>query len=105
MEIIRFFVTSIAYKFFSVPNFKESIQEESEAKPDEPEPQVEVEDPADLMFARWLCREKKIAVIPLTAFYSTNEDKHANDKMIRVCFFKKEETLNKAKKVLDKLSQ
>ncbi|EFO99396.1 hypothetical protein CRE_22373 [Caenorhabditis remanei] len=100
-----FFMLADYSKIKNFPNFKESIQEESEAESDEPEPQVEVEDPADLMFARWLCREKKIAVIPLTAFYSTNEDKHANDKMIRVCFFKKDETLNKAMKVLDKLSQ
>ncbi|KAF1746616.1 hypothetical protein GCK72_023073 [Caenorhabditis remanei] len=67
--------------------------------------QKESDDPADLLFTRWLCREKKLAVIPLTAFFSTPEMKHSNNNMVRICFFKKVETLDNAKKILDMFAQ
>ncbi|KAK6021539.1 kynurenine--oxoglutarate transaminase domain protein [Ostertagia ostertagi] len=44
-------------------------------------------DPLDFRFARWLCREKKLAVIPPSAFYS-DEYKATNETMIRLCFMK-----------------
>uniref|UniRef100_A0A8R1DZ23 Aminotran_1_2 domain-containing protein n=1 Tax=Caenorhabditis japonica TaxID=281687 RepID=A0A8R1DZ23_CAEJA len=61
-------------------------------------------DPDDFVFSRWLCREKKLAVIPPSAFYSKRESKLENSNMIRLCYFKKNETLEAAEKILQKLS-
>ncbi|CAI5454947.1 unnamed protein product [Caenorhabditis angaria] len=61
------------------------------------------EDPADFIFSRWLCREKKLAVIPPTAFYSEPEMKNKNDHLVRLCYFKKDETLEAAEKILKEL--
>lgn len=47
-------------------------------------------------FAVWLVREHGVAVIPLSAFYHD----HHNQKLVRVCFAKKEETLAKAAEIL-----
>ncbi|VDK53664.1 unnamed protein product [Anisakis simplex] len=44
-------------------------------------------DPLDFRFVRWMCREKNLAMIPPSAFYS-NQFKSDNDHMVRVCFFK-----------------
>jgi methionine aminotransferase len=51
-----------------------------------------ISDLPDLEFAQWLTREHGVATIPLSAFYSNKKD----DKLIRFCFAKKEETLNNA---------
>ncbi|CAJ0934504.1 unnamed protein product, partial [Mesorhabditis belari] len=56
-------------------------------------------DPIDFHFVRWLCKEKKLATIPPSAFYSP-EHKHENANLIRTCFFKKDETLDAAEKIL-----
>uniref|UniRef100_A0A183BLC5 Aminotran_1_2 domain-containing protein n=1 Tax=Globodera pallida TaxID=36090 RepID=A0A183BLC5_GLOPA len=56
-------------------------------------------DPLDFEFCRWLCREKKLAAIPPSAFYSP-ENRKGNDHFIRLCFFKKDETLEKAIDIL-----
>jgi methionine aminotransferase len=47
-------------------------------------------------FATWLVREHKLAVIPLSAFYHDQ----LNQKLVRVCFAKTEETLTKAAEIL-----
>ncbi|KRZ17798.1 Kynurenine--oxoglutarate transaminase 3, partial [Trichinella zimbabwensis] len=44
-------------------------------------------EPLDYQFTRWLCSEKKLGVIPMTAFYS-NENKHFGENYVRFCFFK-----------------
>lgn len=47
---------------------------------------------SDADFATWLTRECGVATIPVSAFYSSKKD----DKLIRFCFAKKEETLTEA---------
>lgn len=49
--------------------------------------------------AEWMTREKKLAPIPVSAFYQDNED----HKLLRFCFAKSEETLEKAGSILRKL--
>ena len=46
----------------------------------------------DMEFANWLTKEHGVATIPVSAFYSNRKD----DKLIRFCFAKKEETLKTA---------
>ena len=50
----------------------------------------------DMDFAEWLTKEKGIATVPLSPFYGEDY----NDKIIRVCFAKDEETLANAAKIL-----
>ncbi|EFO21942.1 kynurenine-oxoglutarate transaminase [Loa loa] len=56
-------------------------------------------DPLDFRFVRWMCREKKLAMIPNSAFY-TGPNKHGNDHFIRVCFFKSDKVLDAAESIL-----
>ena len=56
-------------------------------------------DPLDFRFVRWLCREKKLATIPPSAFYS-DAHKEGNDHLVRLCFFKTEKTLGAAEEIL-----
>lgn len=58
-----------------------------------------IHDMPDLDFAEWLTKEYGVATIPFSAFYSDKKD----DKLIRFCFAKKEETLEKAIRRLEKL--
>lgn len=51
-----------------------------------------VSDLPDTEFAQWLTREAGVATIPLSAFYKNGSDQ----KLIRFCFSKKEETLLEA---------
>lgn len=53
-------------------------------------------DESDMDFAVRLCREYKIATIPVSSFYSRNAD----NKVLRFCFAKKEQTLENAIKNL-----
>ena len=53
----------------------------------------------DMEFAQWLTREYGVATIPVSAFYKNKKD----DKLIRFCFAKKEETLNEAIERLKRL--
>ena len=48
-----------------------------------------VSDLGDRAFAKWLTREIGVAVIPVSAFYADGHD----DKVVRFCFAKREETL------------
>jgi methionine aminotransferase len=57
----------------------------------------ELSNQAELDFVKWLTCEKGVAAIPLSSFY---EDRVEN-KTIRFCFAKKEETLRLA---IDRLS-
>ncbi|UMM44368.1 hypothetical protein L5515_019527 [Caenorhabditis briggsae] len=65
----------------------------------------ETEELDDYAFTKWLCTEKKLAVIPLTAFFANNEDKMRNTSFVRFCFFKKDKTLNDGKKIMKNLSK
>ncbi|KAJ1370481.1 hypothetical protein KIN20_032209 [Parelaphostrongylus tenuis] len=59
-------------------------------------------DPLDFRFVRWLCREKKLATIPPSAFYS-EENKSSNADMIRLCLMKADATMEAAHKILKSL--
>lgn len=50
----------------------------------------------DMEFARWLTIEKGVAVIPLSPFYQTPPD----TRIVRFCFAKQDETLEKAAGIL-----
>ncbi|XP_064645839.1 kynurenine aminotransferase-like isoform X2 [Lineus longissimus] len=55
--------------------------------------------PKDFKFVRWLCKNKKLAAIPPSAFYS-KDHKHLAANMVRFCFIKKDETLESASKII-----
>ncbi|RWS05157.1 Kynurenine--oxoglutarate transaminase 3-like protein, partial [Dinothrombium tinctorium] len=61
-------------------------------------------DTNDYKFAKWLSKNKKLQGIPPSAFYSETHKQLAQD-YIRFCFFKKEETLLKAERILNELKQ
>jgi len=52
----------------------------------------QISDLPDLEFAKWLTTEYGVATIPVSAFYSNRKD----NRLIRFCFAKKEETLTEA---------
>ncbi len=58
-----------------------------------------ISDMPDMEFAQWLTKEHGVATIPISAFYGTGKD----DKLIRFCFAKKEETLLAAVERLKKI--
>jgi methionine aminotransferase len=59
----------------------------------------EVSDMGDMEFAQFLIKEKGVASIPVSAFYSDKQD----NKLLRFCFAKGEETLQKASEILCKI--
>ncbi len=59
----------------------------------------EVSDMDDMEFAQYLIKEKGVASIPVSAFYSDKQD----NKLLRFCFAKGEETLQKAADILCKI--
>lgn len=59
----------------------------------------EVSDMGDMEFAQYLIKEKGVASIPVSAFYSDKQDNH----LLRFCFAKGEETLQKAADILCKI--
>lgn len=48
-----------------------------------------ISDMPDMEFAEWLVKEHGVATIPVSAFYASKKD----DRLIRFCFAKKEETI------------
>uniref|UniRef100_A0A674NXY7 Kynurenine aminotransferase 1 n=1 Tax=Takifugu rubripes TaxID=31033 RepID=A0A674NXY7_TAKRU len=58
----------------------------------------------DFRFVKWLIKEKGLATIPVSAFYSPEHGKEF-DKYIRFCFVKEEATLDAAAEILKKWSQ
>lgn len=58
----------------------------------------------DYKFAKWLSKEKRLQVIPVSAFYSP-EHKHLAENYIRFCFIKKDSTLEEAQKIVTDLKQ
>ncbi len=59
----------------------------------------QISDEADFDFAKRMTIEFGVAAIPVSVFYSRSKD----DKIIRLCFAKNEETLQKAGELLQKL--
>jgi len=53
----------------------------------------------DLKFVKWLYREKSLVGVPPSAFYS-EPHKHLAKDYIRFNFYKKDETLDEADKIL-----
>ena len=58
-----------------------------------------ISDENDVMFAERLVHEYKIASIPVSVFYNSPLD----EKVLRFCFAKKEQTLEEAAKILSKI--
>lgn len=58
-----------------------------------------ISDEADTDFAIRLTKEKKLASVPLSVFYTQPKD----DKLLRFCFAKKDETLEQAAEVINKI--
>lgn len=59
----------------------------------------QVSDLPDMEFAQWLTEQYGVATIPVSAFYRNKQD----DKLIRFCFAKKEETIQQAVERMAKL--
>jgi len=59
----------------------------------------EISDLSDLEFARWLTIRHGVASIPISVFYHNQTDRH----VVRFCFAKKNETLEKAAEKLCKI--
>ncbi|NHQ72806.1 aminotransferase class I/II-fold pyridoxal phosphate-dependent enzyme, partial [Elizabethkingia miricola] len=57
-------------------------------------------DLGDLEFAQWLTKEHKVATIPFSSFYEDGTD----ERVIRFCFAKKNETIEQALENLQKLT-
>uniref|UniRef100_UPI0037E89D03 kynurenine--oxoglutarate transaminase 1-like n=1 Tax=Semicossyphus pulcher TaxID=241346 RepID=UPI0037E89D03 len=62
------------------------------------------DEPYDFTFVKWLTKEKGLATIPVSAFYSPEHRKEF-DKYIRFCFVKEDSTLDAAEDILRKFSQ
>ncbi|XP_056288112.1 kynurenine--oxoglutarate transaminase 1-like [Pseudoliparis swirei] len=62
------------------------------------------DEPNDFRFVKWLTKEKGLATIPVSAFYSP-EHRREFDKYIRFCFIKEDATLNAAQDILRKWSE
>ncbi len=60
-----------------------------------------ISDLGDVEFAQWLTKEYGVATIPVSPFYSNKKD----DKLVRFCFAKKDETLRTAVERLNKLNR
>lgn len=58
-----------------------------------------ISDLNDVDFAKWLTIEHKVATIPLSAFYKTPQP----EKLVRLCFAKKDEVLTAASRALCKV--
>lgn len=62
------------------------------------------DDPFDFKFVRWMTKEKKLAAIPPSAFYS-KDHKNLGENFVRFCFIKKDETLDSAAKILNNFNK
>ncbi|XP_027199108.1 kynurenine aminotransferase isoform X2 [Dermatophagoides pteronyssinus] len=58
----------------------------------------------DYRFVKWMSKNKKLQVIPMSAFYS-DDHKYLAENLVRFCFIKKDETLSKAEEILYNLKQ
>ena len=58
----------------------------------------------DSKFVKYLIKEKGLATIPTTAFYSQG-NKSIGENYIRFCFFKNDSTIEKAAQILKNLNK
>ncbi|XP_074546363.1 kynurenine--oxoglutarate transaminase 1 [Halichoeres trimaculatus] len=58
----------------------------------------------DFRFVKWLIKEKGLATIPVSAFYSPEHSKEF-DKYVRFCFVKEDSTIDAAGEILKKWSE
>jgi len=58
-----------------------------------------ISDMNDVKMAEWLCKKKGVAAIPMSIFYQDRQD----NKVLRFCFAKGEDTLSEAAKLLSAL--
>jgi len=56
----------------------------------------EISDVSEAEFSIWLTKAHGVTVIPVSAFYAAPDAAESNHKIIRFCFAKKEETLDRA---------
>lgn len=65
----------------------------------------EISEKNDVEFSHWLTQEIGVAAIPLSPFYQADvlDDYHKNNKVLRLCFAKNDETLLKAAEILREL--
>ena len=56
----------------------------------------EISELPEAEFSIWLTKEHGVTVIPVSAFYAKPDALASNHKIVRFCFAKKEETLDKA---------
>ena len=61
-----------------------------------------ISDITEAEFSMWLTKEHGVTVIPVSAFYADPDASESNHKIVRFCFAKKEETLDRA---IDRLSK
>ncbi|CAF4520376.1 unnamed protein product [Rotaria sp. Silwood1] len=64
--------------------------------------QSDENDKKDFKFVRYLIKEKQLATIPVSAFY-TKDHQYLGENYIRFCFAKNDETLDKATDIIRKL--
>ncbi|VDN31103.1 unnamed protein product [Cylicostephanus goldi] len=60
------------------------------------------DEPLDFRFVRWLCKEMKLATIPVSAFYD-KENRVGNEDTVRFCFLKTDDTLQAVHEMLKNL--
>ncbi|KAJ7307971.1 hypothetical protein JRQ81_008469 [Phrynocephalus forsythii] len=68
--------------------------------PDQPDS----EEPYDARFVKWMIKNKGLAAIPVSAFYSAPEKKNFSH-LVRFCFAKEDATLKAAADILQKWRQ
>jgi len=56
----------------------------------------DISDASETEFSIWLTKEHGVTVIPVSAFYAAPAEFASNHKIVRFCFAKKEETLDRA---------
>jgi len=56
----------------------------------------EISDVSESEFSIWLTKEHGVTVIPVSAFYAAPDAAESNHKIVRFCFAKKEDTLDRA---------
>jgi len=62
----------------------------------------DISDQSELEFARWLTTKHGVTTIPVSAFYQDPSDTRSNHQLVRLCFAKQDQTLDKA---LDRLAK
>jgi len=62
-----------------------------------------ISDISEAEFSIWLTKEHGVCVIPVSAFYAAPDAPASNHKIVRFCFAKKEETLDRAIERLQKV--